>query len=1160
MSDPYHWGSDAIDQLLARNILTPEEHQQAVKHYWESRPANSDADYAKEKYRRTEVARKILQAKGYDSIVYENKAEGGGDSYILFQPEQVKLADPVTYDDQGNVIPLSERFQLKQPDIRFMLEDDPELKGKTKAQKLKAVSLYFDKVLADVEQRKRMERPAEKTLRIPQSRLLQEEQREKERIKRATTITALIERTQAAQKAEKVKKQTQERTAKARKKAAAKAREKIAAGKATIKELKKSWREEKKTLQQRDKEFRQYVRNNLPKSVTKRDRDRIDTLLGTALTPIKGATSERKFRDAVKEVDKIAYKAEHKMLLAEASRLVTEEYQRLKKYRGKTKARRDLESNRGMQEYLDKLTTRTDVKPEDVQDAMAWFEQHPEEEVPEDLKKKIAKLSRPTLEDMDTAQLSRVIGDIKSMRKQGFMKWKADQAKWRQQNERRSQNIAKAIYATAKEHEPQSSLEKAIENQGRKGKLHRTGSVGRKYWWGHWRPEHILEWFDGYKGAVHKAIFNPIRDAEQTEQVNKDRDTKIMDQMFEGLHVGKAMGNTVVATLDVVADAGDLADALGVPAVGKTVQLNLDNLMKIYALSQNEHGRAHLRGTNITNEDMDRLSGELKEKFPEYANAVDDFIDWMDDEWFDRLNVPFSEEHGVDMRKEERYFPFGQLLTMMAENATLQEMAARLSTKPASVSKGMTISRIGSKAPLKDLSFFKTAVSHVLRNEHYVAYNKAIRDVNAILNQKDAKQALQYRSEEAYNQLKDWLKAVALGRIESAPGAINKVSDILRTNFVTSALGFNVVTMLKQPASFMQGARNINTGTLTATAAEFAMHPLRMIRQVQDMSVQMSHRAASVEREISEIMAKGEVSKILGAERSMQKLREAAMMPIQKADQVTTTILWMAKYREQLQKTGNESQAAEAADKLIRTTQPQGGLNHLPQVHRAGGIARAYTMFTNQLNQNWNLSMRMVGEKKPFTSKVADAGMYWILPSLLIYLASTGGSALPTGDEEERKRFWTGWARAFASNIFGGLAIVNRLTDAGMVAATGDTSGVRFLTDLSPTSFQGVKDLIEGIARTKPKSLLEGMLQVTGIPYLQPKRTIKGVKNFMETGDPRYLIWSPYALGGRPEDKPTKPRVPAARRPRSVPRRTPPPRRAPPPRGRRMPPPRQRRQ
>lgn len=60
-----------------------------------------------------------LRELGHDGIIL-----GGGDEIIAVNPSQIKSADPVTRDDQGNVIPLSERFNPKTPDIRFSL---PEL-------------------------------------------------------------------------------------------------------------------------------------------------------------------------------------------------------------------------------------------------------------------------------------------------------------------------------------------------------------------------------------------------------------------------------------------------------------------------------------------------------------------------------------------------------------------------------------------------------------------------------------------------------------------------------------------------------------------------------------------------------------------------------------------------------------------------------------------------------------------------------------------------------------------------------------------------------------------------------------------------------------------------------------------------------------------------
>lgn len=64
----------------------------------------------------------------YDSIILD---EGGdlvdgkpvsrGFSYVIRSSEQVKSADPITYDDSGNVIPLTERFDRGNRDIRWSI-------------------------------------------------------------------------------------------------------------------------------------------------------------------------------------------------------------------------------------------------------------------------------------------------------------------------------------------------------------------------------------------------------------------------------------------------------------------------------------------------------------------------------------------------------------------------------------------------------------------------------------------------------------------------------------------------------------------------------------------------------------------------------------------------------------------------------------------------------------------------------------------------------------------------------------------------------------------------------------------------------------------------------------------------------------------------------
>ena len=65
-----------------------------------------------------------MQASGYDGVIIDRDAGSFGrstKSYIVFRPEQVKQTDTVTYDDNGNIIPLSQRFNAGNSDIRYSL-------------------------------------------------------------------------------------------------------------------------------------------------------------------------------------------------------------------------------------------------------------------------------------------------------------------------------------------------------------------------------------------------------------------------------------------------------------------------------------------------------------------------------------------------------------------------------------------------------------------------------------------------------------------------------------------------------------------------------------------------------------------------------------------------------------------------------------------------------------------------------------------------------------------------------------------------------------------------------------------------------------------------------------------------------------------------------
>ena len=74
-----------------------------------------EADLRESGLSQKETLKKIQSEFGYDGII----AEYNRRALVAFNPEQIKSADAVTYDDNGNVIPLSERFNEKSKDIRY---------------------------------------------------------------------------------------------------------------------------------------------------------------------------------------------------------------------------------------------------------------------------------------------------------------------------------------------------------------------------------------------------------------------------------------------------------------------------------------------------------------------------------------------------------------------------------------------------------------------------------------------------------------------------------------------------------------------------------------------------------------------------------------------------------------------------------------------------------------------------------------------------------------------------------------------------------------------------------------------------------------------------------------------------------------------------------
>ena len=102
-----------------------------------------------QQYFNTNEYAEYAREKGFDSIVFKEiydigmkrkwvhpegekyghfkTPEGTMDIYGIFDSNRIKSADPIVYDNNGNIIPLSERFNPEKDDIRFSLTGDLDL-------------------------------------------------------------------------------------------------------------------------------------------------------------------------------------------------------------------------------------------------------------------------------------------------------------------------------------------------------------------------------------------------------------------------------------------------------------------------------------------------------------------------------------------------------------------------------------------------------------------------------------------------------------------------------------------------------------------------------------------------------------------------------------------------------------------------------------------------------------------------------------------------------------------------------------------------------------------------------------------------------------------------------------------------------------------------
>ena len=124
------WEADPINVLRGRNDLEGQYFDDGIRYIegFNSSPRYEKVKLIEERVpNTTNGAIQTAAREGNSSVLIKNVIDSNGgpegvhyaiDDFVTLKPEQMKLAD-ITYDDAGNLIPLSKRFNWNSKDIRY---------------------------------------------------------------------------------------------------------------------------------------------------------------------------------------------------------------------------------------------------------------------------------------------------------------------------------------------------------------------------------------------------------------------------------------------------------------------------------------------------------------------------------------------------------------------------------------------------------------------------------------------------------------------------------------------------------------------------------------------------------------------------------------------------------------------------------------------------------------------------------------------------------------------------------------------------------------------------------------------------------------------------------------------------------------------------------
>lgn len=558
-------------------------------------------------------------------------------------------------------------------------------------------------------------------------------------------------------------------------------------------------------------------------------------------------------------------------------------------------------------------------------------------------------------------------------------------------------------------------------------------------------------------------------------------------------------------------------------ADGNTVEIKL---------SQNE---AYKKWMELQDPTLTRTFDEGMHWTDEMKKAVEKYIlpdtkkwaEWQLNtfypQYYKTVNAVFRVKYGVDMPFNPKYSPLfrdGIDTDRTAESLLIQDLRDFLTGKPGSIK-----SRVKNIRPLKVIDGDSVLMRHITEMEHFKAFEEPLSDLRKVFGDSGIRKAL--RSNHGPSALKA-IDHILLNIARDGRDTANTIHGIdkLRSNFTKSVLGVNPLIALKQFSSVpafithMPGSPVSGVTIFFKGAANFWTDPIGNSKILfKSPYIRARYDLGDMERDIRLAMKHGSAAKLTGT----TSLSDWMMAAVSLGDKASVLQGGWAVYKANLDnflKQGMDRATAEQMamrkfERAVAQTQQSGLPEDMSAIQTTGGsFAKLFSMFITQPQQYLRLAMNYghdirVGRGSK-SINLRNIALVWIvLPMMFQFVAD--------GFEFRKKR----QLRAALMGPLNGIPAFGDAIDTVMRSVTGDDV---YGGTGAPSVFSSADEFASGVNSLRKKEVtIEDVYDaiekfataagnVVGAPVGPVLQIGKGIKDTVMKGDPRRLIYSPYAL------------------------------------------------